>query len=101
MYLCNAFSIQMIHDFPADVRIKKISAEEVKTADFDSAVSHQDTANVLSNILGMNVPMNRINVHLNRGDTLIVAQIMGCRLPEGATTLPEGVNIEFFEINIA
>ena len=32
--------------------------------------------------------------------TLYAAQVVGCRLPEGATTLPEGGEIKFFKVYI-
>lgn len=59
-----------------------------------SAVGHQDTANVLG------VDMNRINVKLNKGDIAYVAQLMGGRLPEGATTLPEGFTFKFVKVTV-
>lgn len=90
-YLLNAFSLQMI-DTPCTV-----SFEEVETvpSDLTSAVGHQDTANVLG------VPMNRINVHLGKGDTAYVAQLQGGRLPEGSTTLPEGFNFKYIKVTVA
>lgn len=57
-----------------------------------SAIGHQDTANVLG------VPMNRINVHLSKGDVAYVAQLQGGRLPEGSTTLPEGFSFKYIKV---
>lgn len=48
----------------------------------------------------MKMEPNRVNVHLNPGDTLYVAQVMGGRLPEGATKLPEGTTIKFLKVAI-
>ena len=59
-----------------------------------SAIGHQDTANVLG------VPMNRVNVHLSKGDVAYVAQLQGGRLPEGATTLPDGFSFKFIKVNV-
>ena len=67
----------------------------VATADFTSAVGHPDTAKVLG------VPMNRINVLLTDHDTLLVAQLQGGRLPEGATTLPEGFKFRYLKITVS
>lgn len=91
MYLLNAFSIQMIQDFPVSV-----SFEEVKELPegLVSAVGHADTARVLG------VPMNRISVTLHSGDIAYVAQIVGGRLPEGCTTLPEGVVFKFLKVTV-
>jgi len=103
VYLSNAFSIQMLPETGATVQVVPVTPDQVVDAlgeKFISAVGHQDTAAVVSTILGVEVPMNRVNVHLDLGDTLFVAQIMGGRLPEGATTLPEGVELRFFRVTL-
>lgn len=61
-----------------------------------SAVGHADTAAVFSAILGREVPVNRISVKLGPGSLGLVGQLVGPRLPEGATTLPEGATIEWW-----
>jgi len=49
-------------------------------------------------MLGVSVPVNRVNVKLT--GPMVVAQYMGPRLPEGATTLPEGAKIEFWKVEL-
>ena len=95
-YLGNAFSLQML---PSDgnVSVETVSAEDIPM-DIVSCIGHADTANVLTNILGMEVPVNRMSVTLHEGDVLYVAQIVGGRLPEGATTLPEGFSFKFMKV---
>jgi hypothetical protein len=61
-----------------------------------SAVGHADTAAVFSSILDRAIEPNRISVKLTRDDMAIVGQYVGPRLPEGATTLPEGAAIEWW-----
>ena len=103
LYLGNAFSLQMLSSFPADVRVEELGLEEVVALlqeGFVSCVGHADTANVLTSVLGIEVPMNRMSVRLSLGDTLVVAQVMGGRLPEGATTLPEGVRFAFLKVTL-
>lgn len=108
-FLSNAFSLQMLDEFPASVKVKEL-AEVVlsngtisakidgnvafSNAIFESAVGHADTANVLG------VPCNRINVRLHEGDSLVVAQLQGGRLPEGTTTLPEGFHFKFLLVTV-
>lgn len=84
MYVANAFSLQMVakEDLPR-VRFESIERPE-SLEGCTSAVGHADTAAVLG------VACQRINVSLKAGDVLLVAQLTGGRLPEGATTLPEG-----------
>ena len=63
-----------------------------------SVVGHADTANVLGTILGREVAMNRETVILQPHQTLLVGQYSGPRLPEGATELPEGATITWWEM---
>lgn len=103
IYLSNAFSLQMIAGMLSEVvvpQIEKVSATEVAGAEFVSVVGHPDTAAVVGDILGKNVVFNRCNLSLSKGDVLYVAQLMGGRLPEGATTLPEGFTLEFIKVTL-
>lgn len=97
-YLTNAFSIQMLPG-PTTVRFEEIDTTEVPT-NVISAIGHADTAAVLSDILGFEIPMNRTFVTLEEDTELFVAQLVGGRLPEGSTTLPEGFRFKFFRVKI-
>ena len=97
-YLVNAFSIQMLQKGGV-VRFEEIDATDVPS-DVTSAVGHADTAAVLTNMLGFEVPMNRINVALDENTELYVAQLVGGRLPEGSSTLPEGYRFRFYRVTI-
>lgn len=98
-FLANAFSIQMLTSFPANVNISRVNAEDIPT-DVVSCIGHADTANVLTGTVGFNVPCNRASVSVDTDTELYVAQVVGGRLPEGATTLPEGVTLKFFKVTI-
>ncbi len=101
--LCNAFSLQMVA-CPATVKFEEVSTESVAGAlagGFTSAIGHADTAKIVGNILGMEVAMNRINVSLTSETELFIAQVVGGRLPEGCTTLPEGISIKFIKASLA
>ena len=101
VFICNAFSLQMIN-FPCDIHVEEINLPledcicNAKMFGYKvvSAIGHQDTANVLG------LPCNRINVHIGKGDRLIVAQLQGGRLPEGSTTLPEGFSFKFLAVSV-
>ena len=95
-YLVNAFSIQMLPG-PTTVRFEEIDVTEVPT-NVISAIGHADTAAVLSDILGFEIPMNRTFVTLEEDTEVYVAQLIGGRLPEGATTLPEGYGFRFYRV---
>jgi len=100
--LVNAFSINMLAREGHDLAFRPVNVEAVQNLNRNhglvSAVGHADTAAVLSNVLGFDVPCNRVNVELDRNHSLVVAQYRGPRLPEGATTLPEGAAIEFWQV---
>lgn len=100
-YLTNAFSIQMLagQSSVQTVRFEEIDAKDIPS-DVVSAVGHADTANVLTNMLGFPVSLNRVNVTLDENSELYVAQLTGGRLPEGATTLPEGFSFKFYRVTL-
>lgn len=95
MYICNSFSLQMLGETAlADLEIRQIYEPELKGLELESAIGHADTAHVLG------FEPNRVNVHLERGDSIIVAQLMGGRLPEGATTLPDGFKFRYYKVTV-
>jgi hypothetical protein len=102
MFICNAFSLNMLPGGNVSLGIKEISLEEavVFAAKLESAVGHADTAAVFSNLLQRPVVLARLNVSLQRGDTILVGQYNGPRLPEGATTLPEGATIRWLQVSL-
>ena len=106
-YLANAFSLTMLGSIelkPTEneyhVLTKKVSIDEIDTADIISAIGHADTANILSSILGTKIVPNRVSINLTYDDILYVAQYTGPRLPEGTTVLPEGSNFTFWKVKI-
>ena len=99
-YLVNAFSLNMVElSETAFMRVRRVSPKDIPQ-DITSAIGHTDTAQLVSGILGREVPANRITVSLTHDDVAYVAQYKGPRLQEGATTLPEGASISFFEVTL-
>lgn len=107
MLLINAFSANMLADFPVSVAFTEIDAATARTmllcaaeaegeTDFvRSAVGHADTAAVFGDVLGVPVECRRETVTLRAGDRAIVGQYSGPRLPEGCKTLPVGATIRW------
>lgn len=94
-YIGNAFSLQMLGGInSASITVNKVD-RPADLSDYTSVVGHPDTATVLG------VAFNRVNLTLNPGDVLLVAQLTGGRLPEGATTLPEGFAFKYYEVKIS
>ena len=74
-YLGNAFSLAMLSDLPATVRVEEVGIENIP-ANVESVISHESTSQVLSKLLQRDVPFNRVNVSLSKGDTLYVFQVL-------------------------
>ena len=88
------------------INIRPISAETVQywcnkgNVKVVSAIGNADTARIVSGLLGVEMPANRIAVKITGMEILVVAHYLGDRLPEGATTPPEGAEVEFFEVSL-
>ena len=102
MYMLNAFSANMLEELTALVRFTEISATTMAelAQESVSAVGHADTAALFSAVLGIEVPCNRVSVTLKPGENALLGQYTGPRLPEGATTLPEGASIKWVLVNV-
>lgn len=102
MIVLNAFSLNMVSQFPCDIRFEEIPLEEARAyaADCESAVGHAETAAVFGEILGCSVPCHRSTVSLKKGEVALVGQYRGPRLPEGATSLPTGATIAWYRVSV-
>lgn len=116
IYLGNAFSLSMLDreaqrnqagdavyanpriPRPVDDPVGWLDQYEAVGADIISVVGHADTAAVFAAVLGRPVAVNRATIKLEKGHCLLVGQYIGPRLPEGATTLPEGATIEWWVV---
>ena len=101
-YILNAFSLNMLARAHMTFSVDEITVQEAAemARPAPSAVGHADTARVFESVLGTLVPCNRTNVTLDRGDVVLVGQYRGPRLPEGATTLPEGATIQWLKVTV-
>lgn len=110
-YLTNALSLNQCNSVIAtgqrfllnvDPISPEMAAEFLTThiPKFVSAIGHTETAEIVSSLLGIEVPANRIKIDLQPQDTMIVAQYLGPRLPEGCTKLPEGATMMFLHVSI-
>ena len=93
-YVGNAFSLQMV----ARENLSRVSLHPIGgTPDIQnmtSIVGHADIAKVLG------VAFNRVSVTLEPGDCIYVAQLVGGRLQEGVTSLPEGFRLEWVCVEV-
>jgi hypothetical protein len=103
LYLANAFSLQML-SVASQIETfnlsHEVAAQLVKERKHHCVIGHSDTAMVVGIQLGVFVMPNRESIKLHPGDAVLVAQVVGGRLPEGATELPEGIRIEYILVKI-
>ena len=96
-YISNAFSLQMLDTSAAvSLSVTPVTESEFEAvkASAESVVGHLDTAAVLG------LSFNRVNLQLKAGDELYVAQLVGGRLPEGSTTLPDGFSFKYLKVTL-
>lgn len=74
-YLGNAFSLAMLSTFPSAIKVEEVGIENIPD-NVESVVSHESTAQVVSRLLKREVPFNRVNISLKRGDVLYVFQVL-------------------------
>ena len=107
LYILNSSTLPLEPGKEYIIKAKELSVEEAKkilqSEQFTSAVGHQSTAEALTNIFGVEIKFNRIQITLQPGDKLI-SIILKKRLPEGQVlkTVEEleqvGYSIWYFEI---
>ena len=92
LYLSNAFSLSMLgtEDFVWTKEVTLSKVKELLSTSFISAVGHSATADFISAITGIEVPINRVAITLRDGDELLVLQLLA-RLPEGVVLSKEEV----------
>jgi len=110
MILTNAFSINMLPEVEERIiKFLPLTAEQAaalvrEAVDFNDllgAIGHQDTAVIVNGLLGIEIAHSRATVKFSPHDTLVVAQYSGPRLPEAATTLPDGAVMNFWLVEDA
>ena len=72
-------------EVPLTILVQELSNAEARewlAPGFESAVGHASTASLLSQLLGLPVPENRIAVKLRPGDKVVALKLEG-RIPEG------------------
>ena len=107
LYITNSFSLNMLGEHigagelsfsVVEDPIEFLRDAETRHGKAVSVVGHADTAAVFSSILATEVVAARTSVVLSTDDEMLVGQYKGPRLPEGATTLPEGAKIIWYHV---
>jgi hypothetical protein len=96
--LVNGISASMF-PLPCNLKLQKISLSEAKdilSKGFISAIGYESTAKILSELLGVEVQLNRINVKCQSSDVLIVFTLKS-RAPEGKILTKEEIEAIGYE----
>jgi len=106
LYVSNAFSLGMLQGSQVDLKVSEVDTATVKSLlqaqSFTSAVGHQGTSEILTNLLGITVPTNRVALKLVKGDNLVVFQLL-TRLEEGKVLTKEELEalpFKFFLVEV-
>lgn len=67
----------------SDIPVEK-AREILADNNFVSAIGHESTANIISTVLGINVPMNRVNASFDNVGDLAVCFKLNSRPKEGS-----------------
>jgi hypothetical protein len=99
-YVCNVFTIAMAPD-GGRLEYRQVTVDEARSllqeTEINQAVGHEQTVTMANAQIGADLlQFNRVSVRLEDGDDLVLCQYVGPRLPEGATTLPEGAEIRWY-----
>jgi len=86
LYILNSATLPLKEGEEYTITARQITIQEAKEMlekeYFISAIGHKATAELLTNILGVEIPYNRIQIELKPGDRLI-AFLLKKRLEEG------------------
>jgi hypothetical protein len=74
-------------------------AKALLAGGYVSAVGHDASAKLLSSLLGMDIPVNRIPVQMEKGDRALILRLMQ-RLPEGKVLDDQEIAAMPFELGL-
>jgi hypothetical protein len=105
VYVLNALIIPV--DFEkhpqVTIRIRKATVEEVRqllSHGFISAIGHQATADLLTTLIGIEIPYNRVTIKAKPGDKL-VHFVLRERIPEGRVLTLDELKLLPFDLAIS
>jgi len=96
-YLLNTPILTAYGDWRFEGPITVEQAKERLQDGYQSAIGHEGSAQFLSQLLALDIPMNRIAVQMEQGDTALVLRIK-TRLPEGKLLTREEIESIPFEL---
>jgi len=103
-HITSAFSMKMVPFTECTILVREVPLDEatvwVRKAPFHSGVGHASTAVLMSSALGVDIPFNRADTKMEKGDELLIYQYTGPRLEEGVTELPTGASATWLRVDV-
>lgn len=103
IYILNSFSVPVNYDEVSSVllKIERVSVDEARSflrdKEFQSAIGHESTARLLSELLGVKILPNRVSIHMHKHD-IGIHFVIARRLKEGEIISYEELSKEKFFI---
>ncbi len=76
-----------------------MNAQLILADGFVSAVGHSASADMMSKLLGIVIPVNRLHISMEPGDRALILRLMQ-RLPEGKVLTSEEIKATPFELGL-
>jgi len=103
-YILNSLIVPLARDInEAEIHLRKVSVEEAKEFiinGFLSAIGHEATAKLLTELLGADIPYNRVAVEMHPGDQALHF-VLRQRLPEGTVLDIEALSALQYDLYIS
>ncbi|ALU30867.1 STIV orfB116 family protein [Sulfolobus acidocaldarius] len=108
VFLTNAFSLNMINEFPARIIVDKLYelefcygiTDSIENKELVNAIGHDSTINLINTLCDTQLQKNRIEIKMEKGDRALVIMIAE-RLPEGKVLSEEEITNMFKEHKIS
>ena len=111
-FLTNAFSLNMLKEFPTNLTVDKIDRDEfcmdlemrLEDNELVNAIGHDSTVNLINKLCDVQLQKNRVEIKMSEGDRALVIMVAE-RLPEGKVLSDEEIEnmykqgkISFYEV---
>ena len=102
MKVLNAISLNMLAEGASGFKVKHEldPNQDLDYSELVSYIGHKDLCTMIKARYGITLPLNRCSNKLHKEEYVIVFQYKGPRLPEGATTLPEGASLKCLLVEV-